>query len=30
LIYVRGWSVWLDLAIIVRTLGQVIKPPKSA
>jgi putative colanic acid biosynthesis UDP-glucose lipid carrier transferase len=30
LIYARGWSVWLDLAIMVRTLVQVIKPPKSA
>lgn len=29
-IYIRSWSVWLDLAIMVRTIGQVLRPPKSA
>ncbi len=30
LIYIRSWSVWLDVAIIVRTFGAVINPPRSA
>jgi lipopolysaccharide/colanic/teichoic acid biosynthesis glycosyltransferase len=30
LIYIRSWSVWMDLAIIFRTFGQLLSPPKSA
>lgn len=30
LLYIRSWSIWLDLTIIARTIGQVIRPPKSA
>jgi putative colanic acid biosynthesis UDP-glucose lipid carrier transferase len=30
LIYIRSWSVWLDIVIIVRTLGAVMMPPRSA
>ena len=30
LIYIRSWSVWMDVAIIVRTFGQLLSPPKSA
>lgn len=28
--YVTHWSVWLDLQIVLRTLGQVVKPPQTA
>ncbi|MBI5771636.1 MAG: exopolysaccharide biosynthesis polyprenyl glycosylphosphotransferase [Verrucomicrobia bacterium] len=28
--YITHWSVWLDLQITLRTLWQVIAPPKSA
>lgn len=28
--YIRNWSFWLDLWILLRTAVQVIKPPKSA
>lgn len=30
LLYIRSWSIWLDITIIARTIGQVIRPPKSA
>lgn len=30
LIYIRSWSVWLDLTIMVRTVGQIVRPPRSA
>ena len=28
--YVGNWSIWLDVEIVIRTIGQVIFPPKSA
>ena len=28
--YVGNWSLWLDLEIVIRTVGQVLCPPKSA
>lgn len=28
--YVRHWSLWLDLRILTETLGQLVKPPRSA
>jgi exopolysaccharide biosynthesis polyprenyl glycosylphosphotransferase len=28
--YITHWSVWLDLQITLRTLWQVIRPPKTA
>ena len=28
--YVGNWSIWLDLEIVLRTVGQVLFPPKSA
>ncbi len=28
--YITHWSVWLDLQIAVRTLGQVLRPPQTA
>jgi exopolysaccharide biosynthesis polyprenyl glycosylphosphotransferase len=28
--YVTHWSIWLDLQITVRTLGQVFRPPQTA
>jgi exopolysaccharide biosynthesis polyprenyl glycosylphosphotransferase len=28
--YVTHWSVWLDLHITVRTLWQIVRPPKTA
>ena len=28
--YVGNWSIWLDVEIVVRTIGQVMFPPKSA
>ncbi len=28
--YVGNWSLWLDLEIVIRTVGQVLFPPKSA
>jgi putative colanic acid biosynthesis UDP-glucose lipid carrier transferase len=28
--YVGSWSIWTDMVIIVRTVGQVLFPPKSA
>ncbi len=30
LLYIHTWSVWLDIAIIARTVRQVISPPPSA
>ena len=28
--YVSSWSIWTDIVILIRTLGQVLFPPKSA
>jgi len=28
--YLENWSLSMDLIIIVRTLGQMVRPPKSA
>jgi lipopolysaccharide/colanic/teichoic acid biosynthesis glycosyltransferase len=28
--YVGNWSIWLDVEIVLRTIGQVLFPPKSA
>ena len=28
--YISHWSVWLDLQITARTLGQVFRPPETA
>ena len=28
--YVGSWSIWTDFMIIVKTVGQVLFPPKSA
>ena len=28
--YVGNWSIWLDIEIVFRTIGQVLFPPKSA
>ena len=28
--YVGNWSIWLDCEIVIRTIGQVLFPPKSA
>ena len=28
--YVGSWSIWTDMIIILRTVGQVLFPPKSA
>lgn len=28
--YITHWSIWLDVQITVQTLGQVIRPPKTA
>ena len=28
--YITHWSIWLDLQITARTLGQVIRPPETA
>lgn len=28
--YITHWSVWLDLQITARTLGQVVRPPETA
>lgn len=30
LAYIRGWSIWLDLLIIVRTVRHMLFPPRSA
>jgi putative colanic acid biosynthesis UDP-glucose lipid carrier transferase len=30
LIYIANWSIWMDLQITVKTIRQVIFPPKSA
>ena len=30
LLYIHTWSVWIDVAIISRTICQVVSPPKSA
>jgi len=28
--YITHWSVWLDLQITIRTLGQILRPPPTA
>jgi len=28
--YIAHWSIWLDLQVTVRTLWQVVRPPKTA
>ena len=28
--YVGNWTIWLDLEIVLRTVVQVLFPPKSA
>ena len=28
--YVSSWSIWTDIVILIRTIGQVLFPPKSA
>jgi exopolysaccharide biosynthesis polyprenyl glycosylphosphotransferase len=28
--YITHWSVWLDLQITLRTLGQIVRPPQTA
>ncbi len=28
--YITHWSVWLDLQITLRTLGQILRPPETA
>ncbi len=28
--YVGNWSIWLDVEIVFRTIGQILFPPKSA
>lgn len=30
MMYIRRWSLWLDLQILFQTARQVIKPPRSA
>lgn len=30
LMYIHSWSVWLDVAILMRTLQQVFRPPSNA
>ena len=30
LLYIRTWSLWLDLRILGETVLHVIRPPKSA
>lgn len=28
--YITHWSLWLDLQITLRTLGQIVRPPRTA